>query len=322
MKITALATLLALTASASAQTITRTYTNHEVADESYVGLVLGTAQYLSPSGPDVTDGPFVTTTQYGGTIVGSRTYEADFVNNTSSPVVVDLGQTNPDSWFVIGSPSGCGTGFDSCYNNCLSWEGLATVAPNSTHTLFLNGGIPMQTFTSTQSCLFGASATAALTLDHSTPDADEIRWTSRLETTMFRTVKLSLNPNFTNLCTGAVPNSIGTNASIEWYGSHDAGTRSAAVLATDLPAATPAVCVMTTMHDPAPAGLGTVPVSCLRGIRLYQSVLWTDTAGTATFDLDLDGTTTGFSFYTQVIYRDQPSFGNWNSSNLLEGTAQ
>ncbi len=268
------------------------------------------------------DGPFVTTLNYGGTITASRSYEADFVNNTSTPLVVDLGVTTRDSWFVIGDPNGCGTGFDSCGHACQSWEGLSTVPPNSTHTEVWSDAVGPSTFTSTQACLIGAHASAGFLLDHSSSDAGEVRWTSTLETTMERTVELTLNPNFSSLCTGGVVNSTGASATIEWYGSDNARTRNAAIQVSDLPAATPAFCVMATMHDPAPAGLGTVPVSCLRGLRLYQHVGWSDAAGTATFDLDLGAITAGFTFYAQVIHRDLPSHGGWNASDLLVGTAQ
>lgn len=318
---------LFLTASASAQTITRNYVEYESLDESYVGLSLGVSQVIHGSGPEVTDGPYVVTTQYGGTVVGMRSYEVDFVNATASPRVVDLGIHNPDSWFVIGDASGCGMGFDDCGQSCQAWAGTETVPPNSTHTLVWPETLGPHAVSSSAGgqvwpCIIGMGVTAGFVLDHDTQDAGEVRWTSTLEVTMERTVDLILNPNLSPVCTGGLPNSTGASATIEWYGSHDAQTSNAAVVATGLPANTPAVCAMTSMYDPMPVGLGTVPVACLRGQRLFQRIVWSDAAGTATFDVDLAAIFTGDSIYTQVVHRDQPSHGSWNASSMLIGTAQ
>ncbi len=323
MQVFTVASLFVLASIAPAQTISRTYSVTLNEAEFFAGSTPSVEQNFVAVGPDVTDGPFVATTSYGGTFEASRRYEADYVNNTSTPKVMDLGFVEQNAFFVIGSDSGCGTGFDGCINNCASPAGFVTVAPNSTHTEVWTDSLGPQTFSSTQTCIFGATAVAIYRFRHTfVDDASEFRWSSELQTIMFRAVDLFLNPNVTKLCTTGVPNSTGARATLDWYGSLESGTRTATVVANDLPPRRPAVCIITAGHDPMPPGLGTVPVSCLNGFRLFQFVQWSDDSGQVEFDLDLALASPGFTHYTQVIFREEPAFGGFNSTELLAGTAE
>ncbi len=223
------------------------------------------------AGPPVTGGAIVTTVEYGGTYNASRNYEADFVNSTAAPLDMDLGVVNPDWWFVIGAENSCGIGSDSCHNGCVDWEGIQVVPPNSTCTKAWSAVIGPYTATATSGfywpCIIGRSAVAGFLFGHFTNDAGEVRWTSSVEATLHRRVELSLSPNFSCVCTGGVANSTGASATLEWYGSSEAETQTAVVLATDRPVDAVAACVVSGMHDPAPPGLGTVPVTCAQGQR-------------------------------------------------------
>lgn len=318
-----------LAAPSFSQTITREYRTDQVFTETDTGT---TDIYVSagPSQiemPTVVEGPQVQMTEIGFTMTSTVRAEADYTNTTAAPVTFSTGVSDLNYFAIVGFENGCGMGASGCAYGCPSGGGSITVPASSTVTdvavdtsnTIQDSVRPIQQF---WPCLVGQPLRTESAVSLDSVDASAIRATAELFVSTYVRAELALNPGVASSCAGT-PNSLGLDTTLEYFGSTDAGTRTAAARVSQLPAGVPAACIITNAFDATPIGVGTVPTVCLRGTRVFQSVQFTESvgaAGEAIFDLDLGGLTPGTTFAVQVAHRD--TVGGWNTSNMLTGTAQ
>lgn len=331
MRLTPFAVTGVLLASpALAQTLTREYRLPFSDAESSVGTTEASASVGSFSYPlpSVVEGPLVRVVEVGFSVEGTRRIEADYVNTTAAPLVLETGLVAVEFFALVGDPAGCAIGVDACGVNCTSGGGITTVPPGSTQTLVqVDDTVQEEAFAAPGDlawpCILSFSGLnttvdAAISFAEST----EVRADVTISGFTEARAELTLNPSISSSCAGA-PNSLGLSTRIDYFGSSDASEARAAVRASDMPAGVATLCIITDAFGTTPLGAGPLPSLCLRGARTSQQVKFSEPAGAAgeaIFDIDLTPFAPGETFAIQVGHREPT--GGASTSNMLVGTAQ